>query len=305
MEYVSGGELFDRIVEKEFYSEKDAAQVIKTVSLALKHCHDRGIVHRDLKPENLLLTKNEKGVVEDGNIKLADFGFSKQLPNKSRKDGLTTSCGTPGYVAPEILKGFVYGKEVDLWSLGVILYILLCGYPPFIEEGNTGMTGLFEKIKKGNYSFTPVEYWKDVSEDGKNLIRKLLKVDPSERLTIEEVLNNNWVKMDKFEVEKADNDISQALKQMRKYQAKKKWRMGFNAITAANRISALISPSREGSSNEEKKETIIEVEVESKAATDSVTESKVNAESKITENGNDLENSKVPEMNTETATVPS
>lgn len=250
MEYVTGGELFDRIVAKEYYSERDAAKVIKTVCSALKYCHDRGIVHRDLKPENLLLTRNDKGVIEDGNIKVADFGFAKTLPNADLESGLKTSCGTPGYVAPEILKGQVYGKEVDLWSLGVILYILLSGYPPFLEDDKTGTKGLFAKIKSGVYSFTPKEYWKDVSEDGKNLIRQLLKVDPKERLTIEQVLENKWVNMEDKEEE--SNDITKALKEMKKYQARKKWKMGFNAITAANRISQLTALSKSTNSSPEK-----------------------------------------------------
>lgn len=249
-EYVGGGELFDRIVEKEFYSEKDAAKVVTTVASALKYCHDRGIVHRDLKPENILLTKNEKGIIDDGNIKLADFGFAKSIPNVNTLDttgagGLTTSCGTPGYVAPEILKGKVYGKEVDLWSLGVILYILLCGYPPFLEDDG-GRKGLFDKIKKADYSFEPEEYWKDVSELGKELIRCLLVVDATKRLTIDQVLEHKWVKIADIKEEEGEkaNDITAALKQLKQYQARKKWKLGIHAIKAANRMSTFAATSK-------------------------------------------------------------
>jgi len=129
-EYVGGGELFDRIVEKEVYSEQDAQKLVRTIAGAIKYCHDREVVHRDLKPENILLSKDEEtGEIMDDNIKIADFGFAKQ--NNSTSNGLSTACGTPGYVAPEILQGKSYGKEVDMWSFGVIIYILLCGYPPF------------------------------------------------------------------------------------------------------------------------------------------------------------------------------
>jgi len=126
-ELVTGGELFDKIVELGSYSEKDAALLVSKIVSAIAYLHSLGIVHRDLKPENLLL-KDETTVSE---VKLADFGLSKIV---SQQLIMQTACGTPGYVAPEILQARGYDKEVDMWSIGVITYILLCGFPPFYNE---------------------------------------------------------------------------------------------------------------------------------------------------------------------------
>jgi serine/threonine protein kinase len=122
-----GGELFDRIVQKSYYNEKEARDVTKILFEAISYCHTHQVAHRDLKPENLLLLSN----TDDSNIKIADFGFAKKC---RRPSSLTTQCGTPGYVAPEILEGTPYDTQADMWSLGVIVYILLGGYPPFIEQ---------------------------------------------------------------------------------------------------------------------------------------------------------------------------
>lgn len=137
----------------------------------MKYCHDFDIVHRDLKPENLLLTSKD----DDASIKLADFGFAKKIDVDSY--GLTTACGTPGYVAPEILEGHAYGKAVDIWSVGVITYILLCGYPPFHDENHNA---LFKKIKRGKFQFDS-PYWDHVSDDAKDLITKMLVTNPNDR----------------------------------------------------------------------------------------------------------------------------
>jgi len=126
-ELMLGGELFDRIVTKTFYNEKEARDVCKILFEAIGYCHQKGVAHRDLKPENLLLVSRD----DDKNIKIADFGFAKKV---SSSKCLLTQCGTPGYVAPEILHGVPYGTKADMWSLGVITYILLGGYPPFIEQ---------------------------------------------------------------------------------------------------------------------------------------------------------------------------
>merc|ERR1712071_420659 len=165
-----GGELFDRIVQKAFYNEKEARDVCKILLEALAYCHSKKVAHRDLKPENLLLVS----VDDDHELKLADFGFAKKCP---KEKCLHTQCGTPGYVAPEILSGVAYDTQADIWSLGVIVYILLGGYPPFIEQNQRE---LFRKIRKGQYEFHE-EYWGQVSDDAKNLIRQLLTVQPSKR----------------------------------------------------------------------------------------------------------------------------
>ena len=181
MEIMTGGELFDRIVEKEHYSEREAADAIRPIVDAIRYCHGLGVLHRDLKPENLLYVSKDEHAI----LKISDFGLARFL-----QGGLaTTACGTPGYVAPEILFGKGYGKEVDYWSIGVILYILLCGFPPFYEETNQE---LFEKIKNGEFEFMS-PYWDDISDLAKDLINKLLVVEPTQRLNAEEILAHPWI----------------------------------------------------------------------------------------------------------------
>jgi calcium/calmodulin-dependent protein kinase I len=159
---------------QSYYSEREARDLVKLLLEAIKYCHDADIVHRDLKPENLLLTSKD----DDASIKLADFGFAKKLEIDG--DGLVTACGTPGYVAPEILEGKAYGKTVDIWSIGVITYILLCGYPPFHDDNHNA---LFKKIKKGKFQFDS-PYWDHVSDDAKDLISQMLVVDPAQRYAL-------------------------------------------------------------------------------------------------------------------------
>eukprot|EP01101_Sappina_pedata_P009091 TRINITY_DN5195_c0_g1_i1.p1 TRINITY_DN5195_c0_g1~~TRINITY_DN5195_c0_g1_i1.p1 ORF type:complete len:425 (-),score=193.74 TRINITY_DN5195_c0_g1_i1:216-1460(-) len=178
LELVKGGELFDKIVERGFYSEKDAADLIKQILTAVEYMHSNGITHRDLKPENLLCSgdKIEK-------IKIADFGLSKE------GDTLQTSCGSPGYVAPEILLGEEYDNSVDVWSVGVIAYVLLCGYPPFFSD-NPGE--LCQQIISVKYDFPDAE-WSEVSDAAKDFIQKILVQNPSQRLTAAEALNHKWI----------------------------------------------------------------------------------------------------------------
>eukprot|EP01016_Furgasonia_blochmanni_P007073 TRINITY_DN12834_c0_g1_i12.p1 TRINITY_DN12834_c0_g1~~TRINITY_DN12834_c0_g1_i12.p1 ORF type:complete len:379 (-),score=126.99 TRINITY_DN12834_c0_g1_i12:113-1249(-) len=181
MELMTGGELFDRIVEKEHYSEKEAADTIRPIVDAIRYCHTMGIAHRDLKPENLLYATNDAKSI----IKISDFGLAKVISNEL----MTTACGTPGYVAPEVLEGRGYDVNVDYWSIGVILYVLLCGFPPFYEDTNEK---LFEMIKKGKYEF-PSPQWDGISEYAKDLIKKLLVIDPKKRLNAEQILNHPWM----------------------------------------------------------------------------------------------------------------
>jgi calcium/calmodulin-dependent protein kinase I len=181
MELMTGGELFDRIVEKEHYSEKEAADTIRPIVDAIRYCHLMGIAHRDLKPENLLYATTDPNSI----IKITDFGLAKVINN----DLMMTACGTPGYVAPEILTGKGYDVAVDYWSIGVILYVMLCGFPPFSEDSNEK---LFEMIKTGNYEF-PSPQWDPISDYAKDLIKKLLVVDPSKRLTADGILKHPWV----------------------------------------------------------------------------------------------------------------
>jgi len=181
LELVQGKELFDKIVERGQYSEKDAAHIVRQILSAVSYLHQHDIAHRALKPENLL----SAGSGDDEVIKIADFGFSKNFGEEK----LMTSCGSPGYVAPEVLTCDQYDKSVDMWSVGVILYILLCGYPPFYADN---APALFKKIMEVQYDFDDPS-WEDVSNDAKNLIRHLLVREPSARYTAEKCLQDPWV----------------------------------------------------------------------------------------------------------------
>ncbi|KAI2663803.1 Calcium/calmodulin-dependent protein kinase type 1 [Labeo rohita] len=182
---IGGGELFDRIVEKGFYTERDASKLIRQILDAVKYLHDMGIVHRDLKPENLLYYSME----EDSNIMISDFGLSKIEDSGSV---MSTACGTPGYVAPEVLAQKPYSKAVDCWSIGVISYILLCGYPPFYDENDAK---LFEQILKAEYEFDS-PYWDDISDSAKDFISHLMEKDPCLRYTCEQALQHPWISGD-------------------------------------------------------------------------------------------------------------
>merc|ERR1712238_179907 len=210
-EMMRGGELFDRIVAKSYYNEKEARDVCKILFEAIGMCHDNSVAHRDLKPENLLLRSEDN----DSEIKIADFGFAKKV---STPNSLTTQCGTPGYVAPEILEGNAYDTKSDMWSLGVIVYILLGGYPPFIEQNQRE---LFRKIRKGNYEFHE-EYWGSVSPEAKDLISCLLVVQPSKRMSASEALKHTWMVQDEKVLEGQSLDTN--LAELKKYNAKRKFK---------------------------------------------------------------------------------
>jgi len=182
MELVEGSELFDRIVAKGYYTEKEAVNIIRQILDAVSYLHEVGIAHRDLKPENLLCS----GENEDEIVKIADFGLSKMF---SAEQKLMTGCGTPGYVAPEVLLSETYDSKVDLWSIGVITYILLSGYSPFYAENEAG---LFEKIMTAEYDFDN-ECWDDISDSAKDFIKKLLTKEPENRLDVQEALEHDWM----------------------------------------------------------------------------------------------------------------
>ncbi|MES1911530.1 MAG: hypothetical protein MHM6MM_003947 [Cercozoa sp. M6MM] len=182
MEYLRGGELFDRVVAAGSFSEREAARIIIEVSNTLKHLHDIGIVHRDLKPENLVFRDTSK----DSPIVITDFGLARVVANNQ---AMTTACGTPGYVAPEILRNEPYTSAVDIWSLGVILYILLCGFPPFYADNPVD---LYAQIKAGDFAFIS-PYWDDISEDAKDLISRMLTVEADSRIDLEGVLSHPWL----------------------------------------------------------------------------------------------------------------
>jgi len=234
MELVTGGELFDRIVEKGSYTEKDAADLIKQVLSAVAYMHSSGVVHRDLKPENLLYHSAE----EDSKIMISDFGLSKMEDSGI----MATACGTPGYVAPEVLAQKPYGKEVDVWSIGVISYILLCGYPPFYDENDAN---LFAQILKGEFEFDS-PYWDDISLEAKEFIRKLMCVDVDKRLTCEEALEHAWISG-----AKGDRNIHASVSaQLKKNFAKSKWKQAYHAIAVSRQMKLLALNSSNRSSRE-------------------------------------------------------
>jgi len=231
-EKMMGGELFDRIVAKSYYNEKEARDVCKILFEAIGMCHKNSVAHRDLKPENLLLRSEDN----DSEIKIADFGFAKKVltPNS-----LTTQCGTPGYVAPEILEGNAYDTKSDMWSLGVIVYILLGGYPPFIEQNQRE---LFRKIRKGNYEFHE-EYWGSVSPEAKDLISSLLVVNPSKRMSATDALQHKWMVQDGKVLEGQSLDAN--LAEFKKYNAKRKFKAAVTAVITAQKLTSLGNNFRE------------------------------------------------------------
>ena len=178
-----GGELFDRIVDQGHYTEGQARLATCKLLSAMKYMHDKGIAHRDLKPENMLMTAKGK----NAEIKITDFGLGKFFDAQSSM--MKTPCGTPGYIAPEVLQMRGYDEKCDVWSLGVIIYILLCGFPPFYADNDAQ---LFERIKKGKYEFIK-PYWDPVSEQAKNFVRRMLVVEPKKRPTCEELLEDPWL----------------------------------------------------------------------------------------------------------------
>ncbi|XP_051976219.1 calcium/calmodulin-dependent protein kinase type 1D-like isoform X2 [Xyrauchen texanus] len=226
MQLVSGGELFDRIVERGFYTEQDASALIKQVLDAVKYLHSLGIVHRDLKPENLLYFNPH----EESKIMISDFGLSKM--EDAANDIMSTACGTPGYVAPEVLAQKPYSKAVDCWSIGVIAYILLCGYPPFYDENDSK---LFEQILRAEYEFDS-PYWDDISDSAKDFISNLMQKDPEKRLTCEEALQHPWIAGDTALCKNIHESVS---RQMKKNFAKAKWRQAFNATAVIRHMRRL------------------------------------------------------------------
>lgn len=180
-----GGELFDRICRKGSYYESDAADLIRAILSAVAYLHDHGIVHRDLKPENLLFRTPE----DNADLLIADFGLSR-IMDEEQFHVLTTTCGTPGYMAPEIFKKSGHGKPVDIWAIGVITYFLLCGYTPFDRDSNLEE---MQAILAADYSFAPAEYWRGISETAREFIRRCLTIDPKERMTAHEALQHPWI----------------------------------------------------------------------------------------------------------------
>lgn len=182
-ELCEGGELFDRIVKNEYFNEQLAAKTFKMILLALNYCHSQNIVHRDLKPENFLYSSQD----ENSDLKIIDFGLSKILA-QGKLQRMKSRAGTPYYISPEVLTGN-YDVSCDMWSAGCMLYILLCGYPPFYGDDNQE---ILQMVQKGVFDFDGEE-WDNVSSEAKDLIKKLI-TKPERRLTAQEALQHKWIK---------------------------------------------------------------------------------------------------------------
>ncbi|EDW99312.1 calcium/calmodulin-dependent protein kinase type 1 isoform X1 [Drosophila yakuba] len=224
MELVTGGELFDRIVEKGSYTEKDASHLIRQILEAVDYMHEQGVVHRDLKPENLLYYSPD----DDSKIMISDFGLSKMEDSGI----MATACGTPGYVAPEVLAQKPYGKAVDVWSIGVISYILLCGYPPFYDENDAN---LFAQILKGDFEFDS-PYWDEISESAKHFIKNLMCVTVEKRYTCKQALAHAWISGNEASSRNIHGTVSEQLK---KNFAKSRWKQAYYAATVIRQMQRM------------------------------------------------------------------
>eukprot|EP00276_Gloeochaete_wittrockiana_P004149 CAMPEP_0184660824 /NCGR_PEP_ID=MMETSP0308-20130426/35427_1 /TAXON_ID=38269 /ORGANISM="Gloeochaete witrockiana, Strain SAG 46.84" /LENGTH=443 /DNA_ID=CAMNT_0027101687 /DNA_START=158 /DNA_END=1489 /DNA_ORIENTATION=+ len=224
-ELIRGGELFDRILQQGSYSEKDAADVIRTILLGLAHVHSRNIAHCDLKPENLMYVTPDA----DADLKIIDFGLAHFVG-----DGDTSLAGTPEYIAPEVIRGLGYSQPVDMWSVGVVLYILLCGYYPFYGKH---YKDIFKKSCSGVVDF-PANPWQNISAQAKDLIQKLLEVDPYTRLTALQTLEHPWVRG-------ASDAVlpDEIMDNLAAFNARRRFRKGIWAAIALGRLSSSLTSS--------------------------------------------------------------
>ena len=212
-ELCTGGELFDRIVAAKYFSEIVACNVMRQLLSAVAYCHDKGIIHRDLKPENILIENSEEKDKDFFHIKVIDFGTCEML----KKSKLTEQIGTSFYIAPEVLQNG-YNEKCDLWSCGIILYILLSGAPPFYGKNEKE---IFAKILNGNLSFKN-EIWNKISEEAKDLIKKLLEINPDKRISAKEALKEKWFEINKNPKNKINNNLPMFIQNITEFCAEQK-----------------------------------------------------------------------------------
>lgn len=257
MEEMKGGDLLDKLSEIEVYEEWEARRLMRTLVEAVAYCHKRKICHRDIKPENILLPRADDVTL----IKLADFGCAKQWKKPSEME---TLCGSPQYVAPEVVGerpgGLGYNCQCDLWSCGVVLYIVLGGYAPFESEDEHDLLDL---ICNGEYEFDE-EYWGDVEDSPKELIAQLLQVNPRKRLSARQSLNSSWLRRrDKDWIEEMDDSQSSFGTWLEKRNSLHSSRASLNYSQAS------LSTGSSHNDNEASKHSVPRAESEESAALDS------------------------------------
>ncbi|SOV09501.1 probable CMK1 - Ca2+/calmodulin-dependent ser/thr protein kinase type I [Ustilago sp. UG-2017a] len=234
-EEATGGELFERILSRGRFTELDACRTIRAVLSAIQYLHHHNIVHRDIKPENILYRTKE----EDANVVLVDFGIAAHM--KSDDELLTSVCGSFGYAAPEILAKKGHGKSVDMWSLGVITYTMLCGYTPFRSDDPAALAA---ETQRGKVEFHD-RYWKNVSNEAKDFVKACLTVDPKKRLTADQGMAHPWLTEHSAETQ-GSHDISAGLRE----NYRKRWKSAIAAVRASTKFrtfAQLASESREQS----------------------------------------------------------
>ncbi|KAI8146563.1 kinase-like domain-containing protein [Fennellomyces sp. T-0311] len=223
-ECATGGELFDRLFERGKFTEKDAISVVRSILSGLEYLHANNIVHRDMKPENLLFKSDDS----DADLAICDFGIAK-LNNEDST--LETVCGSPGYVAPEVLRRQRYGAPIDIWAVGVITYTLLCGYQPFQAEDQVE---LINEITHARYEFHD-RYWRSISQDAKDFIRRILTLDPNSRPTASEALKDKWM----TGTDATDVDLLQTVRE--NFCPRRALRSAVGAVRAMNRLRTSVS----------------------------------------------------------------